>query len=156
VTTSPLCRMTSQRKVILEELCKVDSHPTADRIYEMVRRRLPRISLGTVYRNLESMAQAGMIGKHEAAGSQRRYDGNPAGHYHVRCVSCGRLADVSVEAEPALDHLVRMDRGYRILGHRLEFVGICPACRQEKECDTSNGSGPSVDGPVKNKGSELS
>ena len=54
-------RMTRQRRVILEELCKVDTHPSADEVYVMVRKRLPRISLGTVYRNLEILTQSGEI-----------------------------------------------------------------------------------------------
>ena len=56
-------RMTRQRKVILEELCKVDTHPSADEVYALVRKRLPRISLGTVYRNLEILAESGDIQK---------------------------------------------------------------------------------------------
>ncbi|MGE5577510.1 MAG: Fur family transcriptional regulator, partial [Syntrophothermus sp.] len=53
--------MTRQRQIILEELKNVTTHPTADEVYEMVRRRLPRISLGTVYRNLELLAEEGII-----------------------------------------------------------------------------------------------
>jgi Fur family ferric uptake transcriptional regulator len=57
--------MTRQRRVILEELRKVNTHPSADEIYEIVRKRLPRISLGTVYRNLEILSESGDIQKLE-------------------------------------------------------------------------------------------
>jgi len=66
-----LFRMTRQRRIILEELRKVDSHPTADEVYEMVRRQLPRISLGTVYRNLEILSREGLIQK-VVLGARRR------------------------------------------------------------------------------------
>ncbi len=123
-------RMTSQRKVILEELRGVDTHPTADRIYEMVRRRLPRISLGTVYRNLETLADQGLIRKYESAGSQRRYDGDPSNHYHIRCLRCGRLDDAHVTPMRDVEQRLRDRTDYEIVGHRLEFVGVCPACRR--------------------------
>ena len=74
-------RMTQQRQVILEELRNVNTHPSADEIYEMVRKRLPRISLGTVYRNLEILCASGEIQKLEAGGSIKRFDGNPRNHY---------------------------------------------------------------------------
>lgn len=128
--TSPDIRMTTQRRVILEELRKVDSHPTADKVYEMVRKRLPRISLATVYRNLELLADRGLIQKYELGGSQRRFDGNPGNHYHLRCIRCGRLDDAPVPPVSAIERTLRENTDYEIVGHRLEFQGICPACRQ--------------------------
>ena len=73
-----ITRMTSQRRVILEELAKVATHPTADELYQQVRRRLPRISLGTVYRNLEVLASAGKVSKVCPADRQRRFGAVPA------------------------------------------------------------------------------
>ena len=96
-------RMTRQRNVILEELRKVDTHPSADEVYDMVRRRLPRISLGTVYRNLEILSQNGRIQKLEIGGTQKRFDGNPANHYHLRCIHCDRLADAPAGIDVAVD-----------------------------------------------------
>ena len=123
-------RMTQQRRVILDELRKVTSHPTADAVYRMVRRRLPNISLGTVYRNLEILSESGMIQKLEPGGSARRYDGNPKMHYHIRCVRCERVDDFPVGSIPAVNRAVRNVSGYEILGYRLEFVGVCPKCRK--------------------------
>ncbi|NNK14655.1 MAG: transcriptional repressor, partial [Desulfofustis sp.] len=82
-------RLTPQRQVILEELAKVKTHPTANEVYDMVRKRLPRIGLGTVYRNLELMADNGMILKLEVGGSQKRFDATTDLHYHIRCTGCG-------------------------------------------------------------------
>jgi len=89
--------MTKQRRVILDELRKLKSHPSADELYRRVRRFLPRISLGTVYRNLEVLSQQGVVQKVELGGPQRRYDGDATTHYHVRCVECGRVEDAPVK-----------------------------------------------------------
>lgn len=124
-------RSTKPRQVILEELRKVTSHPTADEIYQMVRKRLPRVSLGTVYRNLETMSDSGMILKLEIAGTQRRYDATTSNHYHLRCTSCGRVDDLPVKNIPGIEEEAKKASSYRITGHRLEFQGICPACEMK-------------------------
>ncbi len=133
-------RMTAQRKVILEELRSVDTHPTADRIYEMVRRRLPRVSLATVYRNLDWLAEAGVIQKYESAGSQRRFDGKPSNHDHIRCVECGRLDDIMADPIPDVEERIRDKTDYQIAGYRLEYLGICPSCRASSAQGTSGGA----------------
>ena len=126
-------RNTRQRQVILEELQKLTSHPTAVGLYEIVRRRLPKVSLGTVYRNLELLAKAGLILKLDHAGGEARFDGSVDRHNHVRCVGCGRLDDVSA---PMLDlpSVTTNDwGGYQILGYRLEYYGFCPQCRGRQQ-----------------------
>ena len=81
----PKTRMTNQRRVILEELRKVDTHPTVDELYTIVKARMPHISLGTVYRNLDLLTETGEVLKLDSAGSMRRYDGRTEPHRHVRC-----------------------------------------------------------------------
>ncbi len=131
MNTSENClRVTEQRRIILEELKKVNSHPTANEIYDMVRKRLPKISLGTVYRNLEILSEAGMIQKLELAGTQKRFDGTVENHSHVRCLGCGRVEDISVDPIPGID-VLKGQSEYKILWHRLEFMGLCPQCQSE-------------------------
>ena len=89
--------MTSQRQVILEEIRKVHSHPTADQVYEEVRKRLPRISLGTVYRNLDILSECGLIQRIAPVSNQMRFDGDTSSHYHVRCIHCGKVEDAPIE-----------------------------------------------------------
>jgi Fur family ferric uptake transcriptional regulator len=122
--------MTPQRQVILEELRGVRSHPSADEIYAMVRRRLPRISLGTVYRNLEILSELGKIQKLEAGGALKRFDGNSENHYHIRCTCCGKVVDAPFEVMERLEERLETPDGYLVFGHRLEFQGICPGCRE--------------------------
>jgi Fur family ferric uptake transcriptional regulator len=130
MNSSKFHRNTKQRRVILQELQKLTTHPTAADLYAIVRAQLPRISLGTVYRNLESMSQMGVICKLETSGKEARFDANPAKHYHLRCIRCGRIADLY--DSPAVS--VREDccelNGWEILDHHLEFAGICPECRK--------------------------
>ena len=122
--------MTKQRKLILQELRKVKTHPTADEIYHMVRRQMPRISLGTVYRNLDVLHRSGMIRKLDMAGSQARFDGDMADHHHMRCVKCGRLYDIDAAAVRPPEVSVSTRSHLRITGYRLEFEGVCPNCAE--------------------------
>ena len=121
-------RLTSQRQVILEELRKVKSHPTANDIYDMVRKRLPRIGLGTVYRNLDLLAGRGIIKKLQVGGEQKRFDGDISQHYHIRCVDCGCVEDIAVERHADLDKNAAACCDYKVLDHHVQFNGICGKC----------------------------
>ena len=125
-------RMTEQRRVILEELNKVTCHPTADELHRLVRKRLPRISIATVYRNLEILSGEGTVWKMELAGAQRRFDGTTENHYHIRCIECGRVDDVPGDPISNIEETVERSCGYRVLSHTIEFAGICPACGESK------------------------
>lgn len=124
-------RTTKQRQVILEQLRNMHTHPTAVEVYELVRKKLPKISLGTVYRNLELLSEIGLIQKLEMAGTQKRFDGVKENHYHVRCIVCGRVDDVDFEPLDTVNDAMRRVSNYDVLWHRLEFVGICPHCRMK-------------------------
>jgi Fur family ferric uptake transcriptional regulator len=120
--------MTRQRKVILEELRKVNTHPSADEIYELVRKRLPRISLGTVYRNLDILSESGEIQKLELGCTLKRFDGIPESHYHIRCIHCDHVVDAPIDYGVELDQKLKDATHFKIIGHKLEFIGVCPAC----------------------------
>ena len=125
-------RMTRQRQSILEELRKTNTHPSADEIFGRVRQQMPRISLGTVYRNLEILSELGEIQTIEMAGSLKRFDAIATNHYHIRCVSCDRLVDAPLEVSQALENAVQAHTDFYILDHKVEFSGLCPACRRAK------------------------
>jgi Fur family ferric uptake transcriptional regulator len=129
--TFPNMRLTTQRQIIFEELAKVTTHPTANEVYDMVRKRLPRIGLGTIYRNLELMATSGMIRKLEVGGNQKRFDAGMAPHYHIRGAGCGCVRDVHLPLPPQLDALAAETTGYQIIGHSIEFSGYCQDCLGE-------------------------
>jgi Fe2+ or Zn2+ uptake regulation protein len=122
-------RMTHQREIILQELCKCTNHPAADELHLRVKKKLPRISLATVYRNLETLAEAGVIKKIEITGRQKRFDWDLRQHNHIYCVQCHRVDNILLE--PGVETLrPEDDRGYAITGFRIEFVGLCPACQK--------------------------
>ena len=123
----PQTRMTRQRMVILEELRKVRTHPTADELYSMVRVRMPRISLGTVYRNLDFLTESKEILKLESAGSIRRFDGDTRPHQHVRCLVCGKVGDVMPSLPSPSVEGVAVE-GFRVTSARVEYEGICDEC----------------------------
>jgi len=123
-------RLTTQRQIILEELGKVTSHPTANEVYDMVRKRLPRIGLGTVYRNLELMAESGIILKIEVGGTQKRFDATVEDHYHIRCSSCGKVDDIDIAVQNQINETASACSNYKVLGHHIEFSGICEECSQ--------------------------
>ncbi len=129
----PGMRLTTQRQIILEELAKVTSHPTANEVYDMVRKRLPRIGLGTVYRNLELMADSGVILKLEVGGTQKRFDATVTPHYHIRCSSCGKVDDVHIEVQQQINQLAQSASNYEILGHHIEFTSVCDTCQESEQ-----------------------
>ncbi len=126
-------RNTKQRTIILEELRKLTSHPTATDLYNIVRKRLPKISLGTVYRNLERLTETGIIQKLELTGNESRFDAMVVRHNHVRCVECGRVDDLlDLPDDPLIERPAIID-GYRIEGYHLEFYGVCPHCYKKSK-----------------------
>ena len=136
-------RMTKQKRVVLEELSKVKNHPTAYDVYEMVKSRLPRISLGTVYRNLEQLSSGGQIRRLDMGQSQRRFDAVVDDHLHIRCISCGKVDDVPLN--PAMStitikDIVSSQSGYDVLGCEMDFQGICPKCKKKMAIHNIDGT----------------
>ncbi|NOX26372.1 MAG: transcriptional repressor [Deltaproteobacteria bacterium] len=126
--SATLLRTTKQRQAIIEELKSVTSHPTAEEMYDMVRIRLPHISLGTVYRNLEKLSEEGVIRKLGVGGAKKRFDGNTTPHYHLRCQKCGRVDDLAMPVIQGIETEAALLSGYHISGHSLEVSGVCPDC----------------------------
>mgnify|MGYP006278399695 CR=1 FL=1 len=136
-------KMTPNRRAILGELRATNEHPSADEIYESVRKRLPRISLGTVYRTLDVLSKHGLIRVIGEAGEQRRYDADLGGHHHVRCERCGRVGDVVVDGDARLEEAVVDAEGFEVDGYHLCFTGLCPRCARE---DGNGGTADGVEG----------
>jgi len=128
-TDKPRQRQTRQRQLILETLRGLKTHPTADEVYHLVRRQMPSVSLGTVYRNLERLSSDGMVRKIHGEGGSRRFDGDLSPHHHARCRRCGRLVDLPAQLPlPELGGLPGLE-GFQVQGCRLELVGLCPGCQ---------------------------
>ncbi len=131
MSSEPISRMTRQRRAILDVLRDNRTHPTADDVYARVRRKLPRVSLGTVYRNLELLAAEGAIRTLHLAGKQMRFDGEPGAHDHVHCLGCGRIDDIPSSPTDRVAERILRTLDYEVVGRRLEFLGWCPRCRRK-------------------------
>jgi Fur family transcriptional regulator, ferric uptake regulator len=128
---APTPRLTTQRKVILEELRNTRTHPTADEVYDLVRKRLPHVSLGTIYRNLDFLFSQGLIRKLDKVGSQMRFDAFVDPHLHVSCVACGKVADLPRDTASVVLR-IKDQTTFQITGHWLELYGLCPDCHSAK------------------------
>lgn len=120
-----LRRYSRQRERIYQALHASREHPSAQMVYDALREEMPRLSLGTVYRNLHQMAQEGLV--RELEGPTARFDACLTPHAHIRCIRCGRVADL-----PAPNQLqiiqTAAESGWQVEGYHLMFDGICPAC----------------------------
>lgn len=126
-------RMTNQREIVLRELLKSKKHLTADELYVIVKKVMPRISLATVYRNLEILSEAGLIGKLEISGRQKRFDYDATEHDHIYCIICHRVDNLEIAHEGWNPEEFRGVAGYSITGYRLEIIGVCPECQKKQK-----------------------
>ena len=125
-------RDTRQRCMVLEAVRSRTDHPSADDIYLAVRERDPRISRGTVYRNLNVLAESGEI-THVKVPSADRYDLRQERHYHLFCVGCGAVCDAPLDYREQLDRQVEAGTGFAVQRHRMIFEGLCPACQEKRK-----------------------
>lgn len=121
--------LTVQRKVVLNVLNEHDDHLTADQIYDEVKKALPRISVGTVYRNLGLLAKADLIDCHKTGADQALYEIKKPPHYHIICESCGKMEDLHGVHISKLEEEIAKVTGYQVNRHALDVHGVCPNCR---------------------------
>ncbi len=116
-----------QREKILEVLQNTKSHPTASDVYDKVRQDIPSISLGTVYRNLANLSEAGQILKLSVGTAAEHFDGDISPHYHIICTKCQKIVDV-FEHKDNLNSFAQKYFGGKITEHSLIFYGECENC----------------------------
>jgi Fe2+ or Zn2+ uptake regulation protein len=146
-------RQTRQRELVLEIVRSTMEHPTAEWVHRQARRRLPRISLATVYRNLKRLAEEGAIREIHTGGHPARYDGNIGRHYHIRCLGCGRVNDLPLSVDTRIEEEAGRAMSYRVLGHAVEVHGLCPLCQDlGQSIDNSSQFAFSADRPGSPKG----
>jgi len=121
--------MTTQKRVILEELKKTKKHPTAEKLYNDVKRRLPEISIGTVYRNLEILTQNGQAKKLIDRQRKKRFDGNIEKHFHIECKKCGRVDDLPPDMVELLKKDIDLETEFKVTGYEINFYGLCKKCK---------------------------
>ena len=124
-------KYSKQREIIRQIMAGTALHPTADMVYEWVRRETPNISLATVYRNLNCLAQSGELRKIHVAGGADRFDGQTHRHSHLVCRSCGAVSDLDQEVVGSIAEDIRVATGFSPAADDMVFYGICQKCREE-------------------------
>ena len=131
-----MLKYSKQRESIKNFLVTRYDHPTAETVYLNIRREFPNISLGTVYRNLNLLAEIGEIQKLSPGIGPDRFDGNPAPHYHFICRHCGCVMDLTVSGLDHINILAGGDFDGEIEGHITYFYGACPSCKASEKCSS--------------------
>lgn len=122
--------LTRQRAAVFNYLSQVNTHPTAEEVFIAVKRKLPRISLATVYKNLEALVECGLATKLTYGNDSARYDIRTDPHHHTRCLGCGRISDVDLEPDQEASlKKIKPQPGFEVREYRVELLGYCRQCR---------------------------
>lgn len=122
--------LTSQRRAVLEALEESSGHPSAEDVYLLVKKRNPRVALGTVYQALSVLEEVGVIESKRWSESPTRYDVNTDPHTDIRCVRCGAVDEVPGVEYGGLEEAVHANTPYRVTSVSLMIEGLCPECQK--------------------------
>lgn len=126
-------KVTPQRIEIFLEVVRSNNHPTAEHVFESVRKKLPTISLDTVYRTLSTLADCGLVAKVYIIQERTRFDPNVAPHHHLVCVRCKAIADFQW---PELDEAALpqcAETWGQVHAKHLQVLGICEQCLDQRD-----------------------
>lgn len=126
-------RLTRQRKAVLDVVKQAHNHPDAAWVYQEVRKIVPNISLGTVYRTLDTLVEEGHLIPLTRAGEATRYDANTDGHLHMICEQCGEIIDLDTQIPDVLSEVRSRFPHLEIKSASLEYHGLCEHCRGHLE-----------------------
>ena len=136
------CRITPQRRGVLQILTQSEDHLTADEIYEQLKTDFPTTSLATVYKTLSLLKTMGEVLELSFGEGSKRYDARqPPSHPHLVCVECNEIVDIiDIELEGVEDLVdqVTARTGFEMLSYRIDFFGICPTCQRSKHKKKKN------------------
>ncbi|MBA4368345.1 MAG: transcriptional repressor [Desulfobacterium sp.] len=122
-------KLTPQRLAVVKILATSKGHPNVEKIYELIQKDFPTMSLATVYRNVMLLKSLGEVLELGFPDGSNRYDGNkPYSHPHVICVKCKKIIDPDLDTLKDMTAEVADETGFKILMHRLDFFGICQDC----------------------------
>ncbi|MBI3326290.1 MAG: transcriptional repressor [Nitrospinae bacterium] len=126
-------RATRQLAAVYQALQGDPTHPSADEIYRRVRKKLPRISLGTVYRNLQRLVEEGKISTFLLGERIARFDPVVSDHDHFICQTCGRVDDLFLERDRQVDLTPLVRAGFAVNTFNLRVYGLCQACARKRD-----------------------
>ncbi len=122
---------THQRQVIYQAVLSTTDHPTPEAVYEKVRRQIPSISLGTVYKNLHTFLEAGLLKEVSLHHGSLRVDARTEPHHHFVCRQCRRLTDLDVGAIEPVRVRTKLPAGFHAEREYVEIIGICEPCSRK-------------------------
>ena len=123
--------LTSQRKAVLEALRESQGHPSAEDVYLLVKRKNPRVALGTVYQALSVLEEIGIIGSKNWAESPTRYDMNTEPHLDIRCSHCGEVDEIPGVEFGNLEAQLQENTPYEVRRTTVVIEGLCPLCQEK-------------------------
>jgi Fur family peroxide stress response transcriptional regulator len=141
-------RVTAQRLAVYETLAADLAHPSAETVHARLRRRMPSLSLATVYRILDSLEAEKLIRRVSTTSGVARFDANLDVHQHLVCRVCGRISDVQAPALASADPARLTFAGFEVEGLDVRILGRCRRCRAEsprrppRKTATRRGNGP--------------
>ncbi len=131
IPKSSSTRITSQQQAVYQAVKKATQHSTAEQVYKEVSKTLPRISVATVYRNLDKLADSNLISKVIIKGLAY-FELETQPHYHLICQSCRRLDNLDIPPVGDIEDYFSRSTPYKLTGHDLVLYGICPVCQKNK------------------------
>ncbi|MEW5785156.1 MAG: transcriptional repressor [Bacillota bacterium] len=140
MTSEVKYKKSKQRERMLVLLRNTDIHPTADWLYDQLKREFKDLSMGTVYRNLNILVEQGLVLKLDFGSTFDRFDGNVLPHYHFICEGCGAVLDLPLPVDEALNRKVKEMTNYQVKRHRTEFYGRCDRCVGTESPGSNHGS----------------
>lgn len=120
-----------QREIILETLKENVVHPTAEYLYSVLHKKDPKISLATLYRNLNQLAENGIIKKIDGLEQSSHFDHNTHEHYHFICTKCLKVFDIDANIAPDLIKKTEEITDFTVQSHDVVFCGICKDCKNQ-------------------------
>jgi Fur family transcriptional regulator, peroxide stress response regulator len=125
-------RRSKQRERIYEFIRSRVDHPTAQHVYKALKKEMPSISLGNVYRNINILVEEGRVTRREFGDGIEHYDAIPGLHYHFICDTCNTVTDFPMKTQDVITKKAREMSKHSISGHTIQFFGTCERCRSRK------------------------
>jgi len=122
--------VTFPRMAIYKILLQYEGHPSAEDIYKEVQKDYPNISLATVYKTLEMLAENDLITKVTQLHDIVRYDFNKDFHHHLVCIKCKKITDIENESLNNIPIPKNIEKGFKIINYQVQFDGICKECQR--------------------------
>jgi Fur family peroxide stress response transcriptional regulator len=126
-------RITPQRCAVYEKLIRSKNHPTAEQLYQAVKKEFPNVSFDTVNRTLLTFAEIGLVEIVQTKGAPRRFDAIAESHHHFNCVSCGKIVDFHDEEYDSLKVPKHLEDKFAIFAKRVVLTGLCGQCRKKNK-----------------------